>query len=253
VTSALIAFPLAALVGSSLPAQDTLKLPFLSSKVYSLKLIPGAPAIVELPQGEIAHNIWYDKSFFKAESTPDTNRVVVQATNTPEAVGKVSYIHIETEPSNLRISLKVEGVADRVAAPGVLQIFMDGTDEGSLVNAQVQKRVRREAAYAQKFAADKAAADFQAWRKQLIENMNDAYKWGGDLKIDRVVDDKVQTYVYMPGVSDKAVIELMDKAGKPDKVNYELENGCYLISKVLRPGEKWRLVFGKEQAWIKLK
>ena len=251
--SALLCLPLAALVASALPAQDTLKLPFLSSKVYSLKLIPGAPAIVELPMGETAHNIWFDKAFFKAESTPDTNRVVVQATNTPEAVGKVSYIHIETEPSNLRISLKVEGVADRAEVPGVLQIFMDGTDEGSLVNAQVQKQVRREAAYAQRFAADKAAAEFQAWRKQLIESMNDRYAWGGDLKIDRVVDDKVQTYVYMPGVSDKAVIELVDKAGKPDKVNYELENGCYLISKVLRPGEKWRLVFGKEQAWIKLK
>ena len=251
--SVLVLFPLVAVLGASLPAQDTLKLPFLSSKVYSLKLIPGAPAIVELPQGEIAHNIWYDKSFFKAESTPDTNRVVVQATNTPEAVGRVSYIHIETEPSNLRISLKVEGVADRVEAPGVLQIYMDGTDEGSLVNAQVQKQVHREAAYAQKFAAEKAAADFQTWRKQLIENMNDRYTWGGDLKIDRVVDDKVQTYVYMPGVSDKAVIELVDKAGKPDKVNYELENGCYLIAKVLRPGEKWRLIFGKEQAWIRLK
>lgn len=245
--------PLAALVGSTLAAQDTLKLPYLSSKVYPLKLIPGAPAIVELPPGEIAHNIWYDKSFFKAESTPDTNRVVVQATNTPEAVGKVSYIHIETEPGNLRISLKVEGVGDRAPVPGVLQLYADGTDEGSLVNAQVRKQVNREAVYAQKFAADKAAEDFRAWRKQLIENLNDAYAWGGDLRIDRVVDDKVQTYVHMPSVSDKAVIELVDKAGKPDKVNYELENGCYTISKVLRPGEKWRLILGKEQAWIRLK
>jgi hypothetical protein len=249
----MLLFPLAALVGAGLQAQDTQKLPYLASKVYNLRLIPGAPAIVELPLGELAHNIWYDKSFFKAESTPDTNRVVVQATNTPEAVGKVSYIHIETEPSNLRISLKVEGVSDRSEAPGVLQLYMDGADEGSLVNAQVQKQVKREAAYAQKFADDKAAADFQTWRKQLIQNMNDNYKWGGDLKIDRVVDDKVQTYVYMPSLSDKAVIELVDKAGKPDKVNYELENGCYLISKVLRPGEKWRLIFGKEQAWIRLK
>jgi hypothetical protein len=253
VKTSMLLLPLVALVGSSLPAQDTQKLPYLASKVYNLRLIPGAPAIVELPLGEIAHNIWYDKSFFKAESTPDTNRVVVQATNTVEAVGKISYIHIETEPSNLRISLKVEGVLETVEAPGVLQIYMDGTDEGSLVNAQVQKQVRRETVYAQKFAADKASADFQAWRKQLIENMNDRYTWGGDLKIDRVVDDKVQTYVYMPGVSDKAVIELVDKAGKPDKVNYELENGCYLISKVLRPGEKLRLIFGKEQSWIRLK
>jgi hypothetical protein len=252
VKPALLLLPLAALVGSALPAEDTLKLPYLASKIYALRLIPGAPAIVELPMGEIARNIWYDKSFFKAESTPDTNRVVVQATNTPEAVGKVSYIHIETEPGNLRISLKVEGVSERSETPGVLQLYMDGTDEGSLVHAQVQKQVGREAAYARKFADDKAAADFQAWRQQLIQNMNDNYKWGGDLRIDRVVDDKVQTYVYMPSLSDKAVIELVDKAGKPDKVNYELENGCYLISKVLRPGEKWRLIFGQEQAWIRL-
>ena len=241
------------LVSSALAAQDTQKVPYLSSRVYSLRLIPGAPAIVELPMGELAHNIWYDKAYFKAESTPDTNRVVVQATNTPEAIGKISYIHIETEPSNLRISLKVEGVPDRQEVPSVLQIYMDGTDEGGLVNAQVQQRVKREAVYAQKFAQDKAAADFQSWRKQLLENMNESYTWGGDMKIDRVVDDKVQTYVFMPGASDKAVIELLDKAEKPDKVNYELENGSYIINKVLRHGEKLHLIFGKEQAWIKAK
>lgn len=244
---------LAAWLGATLLAQDTLKVPYLSSKVYVLKLIPGAPVMVELPMGELAHNIWFDKSFFKAESTPDTNRVVVQATNTPEAVGKVSYIHIETEPGNLRISLKVEGVSERSQVPGVLQLYLDGADEGALVNAQVQRRVRKEAAYAQKFAEEKAAADFQAWRQELLQNLNDHYKWSGDLKIDRVVDDRVQTYVYMPEVSDKAVIELVDKSGKPDKVNYELENGCYLISKVLRKGEEWRLLYGKEQVRIRRK
>jgi hypothetical protein len=119
-----------ALAGSLLPAQDCGKMPYLPSKVYGLRLIPGAPAIVELPMGEIAHNIWYDKSFFKAESTPDTNRVVVQATNTPEAVGKISYIHIETEPSNLRVTWTVRtrapwstprsssGCARRQSTPG---------------------------------------------------------------------------------------------------------------------------------------
>lgn len=236
-----------------LPAQDTQKLPYLPSKIYSLRLIPGAPAVVELPQGESAHNIWYDKSFFKAESTPDTNRVVVQALNTPEAVGRTSYIHIETEPGNLRISLKVEGVPDRQEVPGVLQIYLDGADEGSLVNAQVQLKVAKEAAYARKFAQEKAAADFQAWRQQLLQNVNDRYGWSGDMAIERVVDDRVQTFVSMPKASDLAVIELVDKAGKPDKVNYELENGSYVINKVLRPGEKWHLILGKEQAWIRAK
>ena len=241
------------LLAVSLSAQDTQKLPYLPTKIYSLHLMPGAPAVIELPQGELAHNIWYDKSFFKAESTPDTNRVVVQALNTPDAVGRTSYIHIETEPSNLRISLKVEGVPDRQEAPGVLQIYMDGVDEGSLVNAQVRKQVRKEAVYAERFAQEKASADFQAWRQQLLQNMYDSYKWSGDMVIDRVVDDKVQTFVSMPKASDLAVIELLDKSGKPDKVNYELENGCYVISKVLRPGEKWHLILGKEQAWIKVK
>ena len=241
------------LLAPTLSAQDTQKLPYLPSKIYSLRLIPGAPAVVELPQGELAHNIWYDKSFFKAESTPDTNRVVIQAINTPEAVGRTSFVHIETEPSNLRISLKVEGVPDRQEVPGVLQIYLDGGDEGSLVNAQVQQRVQKETVYARKFAQDKAAADFQAWRQQLLQNMNDHYVWGGDMVIQRVVDDRVQTFVSMPKASDLAVIELLDKAGKPDKVNYELENGSYVINKVLRPGEKWHLILGKEQAWIKVK
>jgi len=237
----------------ALAAQDTQKLPYLSSRIYGLRLIPGAPAVVELPQGESAHNIWFDKSFFKAESTPDTNRVVVQALNTPEAVGRTSYIHIETEPSNLRISLKVEGVPDRQEVPGVLQIYLDGADEGSLVNAQVQRKVAKEAAYARKFAQEKATADFQAWRQQLLQNVNDRYGWSGDMAIEKVVDDRVQTFVSMPKASDLAVIELLDKAGKPEKVNYELENGCYVINKVLRPGEKWHLILGKEQAWIRVK
>ncbi|BDU76844.1 TrbG/VirB9 family P-type conjugative transfer protein [Mesoterricola sediminis] len=241
------------LLCAALSAQDTQKVPYLPSRVYSLRLIPGAPAMVELPQGETVRNIWYDKSFFKAESTPETNRVVVQATNTPEAIGKISYIHIETEPSNLQVSLKVEGVPERHESPSVLQIYMDGSDEGSLVNAQVQQRVKRETLYARKFAEDKAAADFQAWRRDLLQNLNDNYAWGGDMQIDRVVDDKVQTYVYMPGASDKAVIELLDRAGKPDKVNYELENGSYVVAKVLRPGEKLHLILGKEQACIRLK
>ena len=48
--------------------------------------------------------------------------------------------------------------------------------------------------------------------------------------------------------------QFVDKAGKTEVVNYELENGTYVIqNKVLRPGEKLRLVLGKQQAWIALK
>lgn len=247
-------FLLGSIAGPGVAQEATIKVPYQPQRVYTLRLIPGAPAMVELPAGEQAKNIWFDKAFFIAESTPDTNRVVVKALNTPEAVGKSSYVHIETEPSNLRISLKVMGVADSQDVPGVLTIYLDGADEGTLVNAQVAKRLRQEVPYAQKFASEQAETRFEAWRANLMKNFNDKYSWGGDFPIDRVTDDKVQTWVYMPNASDKAVIELIDKAGHPEKVNYELENGAYVVqNKVLRNGEKWHLILGKEQAWIKAK
>lgn len=245
---------LAFAAGPGMAQESTIKVPYQAQRVYTLRLIPGAPAIVELPSGEQAKNIWFDKAYFIAESTPETNRVVVKALNTPEAVGKNSYVHIETEPSNLRISLKVIGVADSQDVPGVLTVYLDGADEGTLVNAQVAKRLKQEMPYAQKYATDQAEGRFEAWRSNLMKNFNDHYTWGGDFPIDRVTDDKVQTWVYMPSVSDKAIIELIDKAGHPEKVNYELENGAYVVqNKVLRTGEKWHLILGKEQAWIKAK
>ena len=80
------------------------------------------------------------------------------------------------------------------------------------------------------------------------------YEWGGDFRVGRVVDDRVQTFVTVPDASDRAIIQFVDKAGKTEVVNYELENGTYVIqNKVLRPGEKLRLVLGKQQAWIALK
>jgi hypothetical protein len=58
----------------------------------------------------------------------------------------------------------------------------------------------------------------------------------------------------LPEASDRAVIQFVDKTGKTELVNYELENGTYVIqNKVLRPGEKFRLVLGKQQAWVALK
>ena len=69
-----------------------------------------------------------------------------------------------------------------------------------------------------------------------------------------MVDDRVQTFVTVQDASDRAITQFVDKAGKSEVVNYELENGMYVIqNKVLRPGERFRLVLGKQQAWIALK
>jgi len=44
------------------------------------------------------------------------------------------------------------------------------------------------------------------------------------------------------------------RSGKAEIVNYEFSNGVYVLeNKVLRKGEKFRLILGKEKAWVGLK
>lgn len=238
-------------------AQDSLKLPYLSGKVYPVRVTPGNPFMLELPTGERAKNIYHDAKYWQAESTPESGRVAIRAVRSSDIVGTVGSIQIETEPSDLLITIRCEVVEERNQVPLAMQIYLDsgalqGTD--SIIKSQVDRRLSKEMAYVNRAAEERVKSDFAAWKKQALENMRSTYEWGGDFKIDRVVDDKVQTYIYCSSASDHAVLELVDKSGKQEKVNYELENGCYLVqNKVLRPGEKFRLLLGKEKAWVALK
>jgi hypothetical protein len=180
--------------------------------------------------------------------------VVVRALGSPEVVGKRGSIHIETQPSDLRVSLKVEAVPEDAEALVALEIYRESNPKADAASEEVKKRVDAELVYARKQAEERARNEFEAWRKQALANLRADYEWGGDFRITRVVDDRVQTFVTVPDASDRAVIQFVDKAGKREIVNYELANGVYTIqNKVLRPGEKLRLILGKEQAWIALK
>ena len=232
------------------PAADVLRLPYTAGAVYRLRLAAGAPCVVELPAGETARNIWFDARWWGAESTPGSSRVVLRALGSAEVVGKRGSIHIETEPSDLRISLKVEAVAEDADTPAALEIYRE-VGKGDAASQEVKKRVDAELVYARKHAEMEARAEFEAWRKQALANMRADYEWAGDFRITRVVDDRVQTFITVPDASDRAVIQFVDRAGKKEIVNYELGNGVYTVqNKVLRPGEKLRLILGKEQAWI---
>jgi hypothetical protein len=231
-------------------AADVLRVPYGPGAVYRLRLAAGAPCVVELPAGEKARNIWFDARWWGAESTPGSSRVVVRALGSSEVVGKRGSIHIETEPSDLRISLKVEAVSEDAEAPAALEVYREGakTDQAS---QEARKRLDTELVYARKHAEDKARAEFETWRRQALSTLRTEYDWGGDFRITRVVDDRVQTFITVPDASDRAVIQFVDKAGKKEIVNYELGNGVYTVqNKVLRPGEKLRLILGKEQAWV---
>jgi hypothetical protein len=239
--------------GVKASASDVQRLPYTAGAVYRLRLAAGAPCVVELPRGDHARNIWFDARWWGAESTPGSSRVVVRALGSPEVVGKKGSIHIETEPSDLRISLKVEAVAEDADAPAALEIYRE-VAKTEVVDTEVKKRVDAELVYAKKHAETQARAEYDAWRRQALANLRTDYEWGGDFRITRVVDDRVQTFITVPDASDRAVIQFVDKAGKKEIVNYELQNGTYTVqNKVLRPGEKLRLVLGKEQAWVALK
>lgn len=234
---------------------DTIKLPYQAGRVYRLKLIPGAPFVVELPQGEYATNIWRDGRYWMAETTKGSPRVILSPIAAVDIVGRKGFIHIETAPSALRITLKVEAVDEEEETPGALLLYAEGSTVQSTVAAQVQERLGDEVLLAKKAASDAAKKEFEVWRKKTLENLRDDYEWGGDFALRRVVDNSLQTWITLKDkASDKAVVHFIDKSGNTEIVNYELEDGVYVIqNKVLRPKEKFRLILGKEQAWIRLR
>jgi hypothetical protein len=110
---------------SKLFGQDTMRVPYTAGRLYEIRLIPGAPFAVELPAGETAKNIWFDQRWWAAESTPGSSRIFLRALGTEDVVGRKGFIHIETEPSDYRISLHVVGVADTTDVGAGLEIYVE--------------------------------------------------------------------------------------------------------------------------------
>jgi len=242
--------------GAAVPSTDTVRLPYSRGKVYQVRLLPGAPFALELPAGESVKNLWFDNRWWAAETTPGASRVFLRAIGASDVVGRTGFVHIETDPSDLRLSVRVEAVQDGAEVSAALEIYVEGSALNDPAQRQMRKTMDREMVYVQKHAEEAARAEFEAWRKSAMVNLrgDEAYDRGGDFRINRVVDDHVQTFITTSNASDTAVIQFVDKSGHAELVNYELENGTYVVqNKVLRPGEKFRLVLGKEQGWVALK
>jgi hypothetical protein len=234
--------------------RDTLRYPYTEGALYRVKLVPGSPFVVELPPGESARNIWRDTQYWMAETTDGSSRVVVRAIASSDVVGRRGLIHIETVPSQLRISLRVQAVEDSEDVPAALQVYLERGNAQDVIRRQVRQSVDAELLLVRKHAAEEERARFEEWKRKTLSSLRDDYDWGGDFRIAKVVDNRLQTYITVPDGSDKAVIQYVDRAGKTEIVNYEFLNGVYVLeNKVLRRGEKFRLILGKEKAWIALK
>jgi hypothetical protein len=239
---------------SSAPARrhsDTLRYPYVPGAVFRVRLVPGSPFVVELPSGETAANVWRDTQYWMGETTEGSTRVVLRPLGSSDVVGRKGFIHIETVPSNLLISLRVQAVADTEDVPAVLQIYLEGSAARDPFKRQVREAVDAELLLARRHAVDEERAKFEAWKRATLSNFHADYEWGGDFQITRVVDNRLQTSISVPDGSDKAVIQFIDQAGRAEVVNYEFSNGVYTLeNKVLRRGEKFRLILGKEKAWV---
>ena len=220
-------------------AKDILRYPYTEGAVYRVKLVPGSPFVVELPAGESAKNIWRDTQYWMAETTEGSSRVVIRPIASTDIVGRRGFIHIETSPSQLRISLRVQAVEESREVPAALQIYFAGSSAIRSTARQVRQAVDAELVLARKHAAEEERAQVRAWKRHTLSSLRDDYDWGGDFRITRVVDNRLQTYISVPDGSDKAVIQYVDRAGKVELVNYEFSNGVYVLeNKVLQKGRE---------------
>jgi hypothetical protein len=137
--------------------RDTTRLPYAPGKVYEVRLMRGALFALELPPGESARNIWVDNRWWKAESTPGSSRVFLRALGTEDVVGRRGFIHVETEPSDYRISLKVVGVPETADVSPGLAIYVEGSALNDPVRLQARKLVDRELLYIQHREQEKAS------------------------------------------------------------------------------------------------
>ena len=160
-----------ALAASAPVSPDTLRLPYNRGKVYQVRLLPGAPFALELPVGESVKNLWFDNRWWAAETTPGASRVFLRAIGASDVVGRTGFIHIETDPSDLRLSVRVEAVHDSAAIPAALEIYVEGSALNDPAQRQMRKSIDRELVYAQKQAQDNARSQFDAWRKNAMVNL----------------------------------------------------------------------------------
>jgi hypothetical protein len=244
---------------------DTIRVPFQTGKVYRVQLRPGDPLLVELPGEDSAAQLWFDPKWWMAETEPDSPAVTITASHAAEVVGRRGFIHILTAKRRYRISIEVEGVEENQPVPAVLELYDElGTSAGAKAVAQETRlKADRELVYAQKLAAEKARAEVSAFRRRSLMRLRTDFDWRGDFRIARIADDGVFTWILLQDKSvDRPIVQFIDQTGKAEAVNCDLDPdppqaglppGMYVVQKVLRPGEKFKLLLGKQATWISLR
>jgi hypothetical protein len=247
---------------------DAMRLPYQKGKIYRLQLRPGDPLLLELPGGDTVGQLWFDPKWWIVETEPGASQVAISASESTDVVGRKGFVHIVTKTRQYRISLEVEGVDENERVPAALEIYEPrgggaGAGDASMAGQDARLRADRELLYAQRLAAEKVRAEVSDFKRRSLTRMRTDFEWRGDFRIARIVDDGVLTWILLQDKNvDRPVVQFIDQSGKAETVNCDLDRdpphagmpvGMYVVQKVLQPGEKFKLLLGKQATWISLK
>lgn len=233
---------------------DIVQLPYMENRVYRAKAYLGDPVIIELPAGEVADKVWLDEQHFQTMGNRRTNRVVVSPRPMDGVEGRRTFVHIETVPSGLRVSFLLEAVPDPAPGedmiPGVYQVFATSDMMEKFQARQIESQVATTVEAVKDDVQSKAKSEVASWKAETLAKLDEKYTCSGNIPVDRVVSDGVQTFI-ITTTQEKGTVMLKNKDGKEEALNFRIDNGTYTVDRVLVPGEKFVLSIGNAQTVVK--
>lgn len=226
---------------------EAIRMPYQANRIYKLRIAPGSPVAIVLPEGETFKNMYCDKYYFLAESTPGSNLGIIRAIPAAGVVGKSTNLICETQPLGLNINFVVE-VVDRLESGSMAPcwtFYLEGQDPVIAARRAALQEVQ--AQYAE--GREMQAREVESRLISSLGRLRTTYKFPKEIK--KVVDDGVRTFIYVPDSQEQGALKVETKNG--DEVpTFKFDNGVYQVFRTLRDGERFVLEVGKTKYTIKL-
>jgi hypothetical protein len=239
--------------GETYVSRDIVRVPFQAHRTYQMKVLKGSVSVIELPLGEIVKNIWLNRQWFMAESISGSGRITVTALAAENVEGQRTMMHVETS-TDLRISVLLECVPyDVEMPPSVLQFYLTGQEEDIARQKMISRRADEIASARADLIEEKFKANFEQWKTEALNRINMDYVISGNMYVSKVIDDCVQTFIYVTGVNELASLRFVNRDKQEEVVNFEFLNDAYVVNRVLVAGEQFILTVGRDRTTIKRK
>jgi hypothetical protein len=189
--------------------------------------------------------------WFLAETTGASGRVLVRAQAADNVEGQQTTIHIETN-SGLRISAVLECIPFTGDVPPTVYIFyVSGEDEEIARRRLIDSKVKAAVDASSQLIEDRYKVQLERWKVDVFGKINTNYHANGKIIIERVIDDGIQTWIYVRGTGEIPKIQVVDRDKLLSVVNFEFLSGAYVVNRVLSDGEQFALTIGKERTFIR--